>query len=631
MRRFAIASVLAAVALSTALTASGDTPVRSFRPVERRPLVVDALRRDISRPIRTVKGGLLDQGDPAASRRTIESLQASAPLADFPGIHAEQGFVPPDTNGDVSPTQYVQGVNVAWAVFAKDGRRLYGPAEISTLWRGFGGPCEKQDDGDPIVQWDPLAERWVISQFAIPGGVDTPPFYECIAVSETDDATGRYYRYSFLMSKRNFPDYPKFGIWSDGYYMSVNLFNAKSGFSSGQGVVAFEKEAMMQGGPARMIKFSNSDFDGMLPSDLTGRTAPPPGAPNYLVIAQDDNTGDPADQLVLYEFHADWNDPDASEIRGPALLEVAPFKSTLCGGAFDCVPQKGSPWDLDPIAGNQLMYPLMYRNFGGSHESLVLTQAVNMGKNRAGIRWYELRAPGPEVELYQQGTYGPGRRHRFVSSASMDSGGNIALGYSISSDDIFPGIAYTSRLAGDPLGQMTQEERFIAQGGGAQRGANRWGDYSSMQLDPVDDCTFWFTSEYYEESSDVGWSTRIASFRLPGCQGAQPTTTPTPAPEPATHDRSITLDLNKHLVAQGTLTAMDGFEDCVDGVPVDIELRFYGEWYPYKTTFAIDGEFRARMDDYSARYRAVARETSPIDQPNQTCAAAISPLVRHKD
>ena len=515
------------VSLPVALVAQGDTPHRAFKTILRDPQVVAARRHDVSPPIRSVTDGLL----PGAARgvRTANLLQ-DPPLGDFAGIRNELGFYPPDTNGDVGMNQYVQMVNSLWAVFSKDGQRLYGPARISTLWDGFGGTCEENDHGDPIVQYDTMANRWVISQFSLPQYPD-PPFYECIAVSTSEDALGTYNRYEFLMSNQNLPDYPHFGVWPDGYYMSVNLFRAPSFENSGQGVVAFDRAAMLNGQPAEMIKFSNPDFFGALPSDLVGSTPPPSGAPNYLVVTQETSAGGPADQLVLYEFHADWTDPDASEITGPALVKAGNMKSVLCRGFPGCIPQKGTRNRLDAIAGFPgggvfMMYPLSYRNFG-SHESLVLNHTVNVGDNRAGVRWYELRMPGPNVTMWQRGTYTRNSKHRWMGSVSMDGAGNIALGFSLSGSRTYPSIAYTGRLANDPPGEMTQGENILQSGGGSQTGASRWGDYSSMMVDPVDDCTFWYTTEYYAKTSRTSWRTRIGSFRLPGCPQ---TGTPTPTP-----------------------------------------------------------------------------------------------------
>ncbi len=530
MRRFIGLGAVVFLTVSIAVIAQGDTPRRAFKAILRNPEVVQATRRDVSPPIRTVTKGLLP-GAARVTKQVTTNLQTPPPLVSFNGMSNQLGFYPPDTNGDVGMNQYVQMVNSQWAVYSKDGQRLFGPARISSLWQGFGGPCEETDHGDPIVQYDTMANRWVISQFSLPD-FPNPPFYECIAVSTSEDATGSYNRYEFLMSNQNLPDYPHFGVWPDGYYMSVNLFKAPSFEAGGQGIVAFDREAMLNGDPAEMIKFSNPDFFGALPADLTGSTPPPSGAPNYLVVTQDTQAGGPADQLVLYEFHTDWTNPDASEITGPALVKSGKMNTILCNGFSGCIPQKGTRNRLDSISGFPdggvfMMYPLAYRNHG-THESLVLNHTFNAGSNRAGIRWYELREPGANVSLFQRGAHAPsGSKHRWMGSISMDGAGNIALGYSLSGGNTHPSIAYTGRLATDPLGQMTQGETIAHKGGGAQKGATRWGDYSSMMVDPVDDCTFWYTTEYYSRSAQTNWKTRIISFRLPGCPTNGP---PTPSP-----------------------------------------------------------------------------------------------------
>jgi hypothetical protein len=358
----------------------------------------------------------------------------------FEGVNNVNGVLPPDSNGDVGPNHYVQWVNLSFAVYSKGTATtpptlLYGPAAGNTLWTGFGGPCETTNNGDPIVIYDHLADRWVMSQLALPNnfiGILFAPFYQCLAISATPDPLGPYYRYSFKFNKLN--DYPKLGLWSDAYYMTMNQFTAISLQYAGQGVVAFERDKMLLGQAARMVYFDLASVDmnlgGMLPSDLDG-PAPPANSPNYFVQVDDDAWGyAPADQLQIWQFHVDWNNPSASSFSGPALLPTSPFDSNLCNYSRNCIPQPGTTARLDTLA-DRLMYRLQYRNFG-TYETLVVNHSVDVnGADHAGVRWYEIRNPGNGPSIYQQGTYAPDANHRWMGSAAMDGAGNIALGYSV--------------------------------------------------------------------------------------------------------------------------------------------------------------------------------------------------------
>jgi hypothetical protein len=257
----------------------------------------------------------------------------------------------------------------------------------------------------------------------------------------------------------------------------------------------------------------STSYGGLLPSDLDGTTAPPAGSPNYFL-----NFGSNA--LRLWKFHVDWATPTSTTLTGPTSIAVAAFNAA-CSGGGSCIPQPGTRNQLDSLA-DRLMYRLAYRNRGGI-ESLVVNHSVSVGTNKrnqvTSVRWYELRNPNGTPTVYQQGTLGTSDGiHRWMGSIAMDKAGDIAVGYSASSSSVYPSIRFTGRLATDALGTM-QTENIIQAGGGSQTGSlHRWGDYSAMTVDPVDDCTFWFTSEYLKASGSFNWSTRIASFRFPGCQ-----------------------------------------------------------------------------------------------------------------
>jgi len=511
-------------------------PLRSIPPVKAETHVNGSVRpREVRlgrRPIARSAAAAMDTVVPAdpVVQSSVSALKTPAPTIAFEGIRnadniALTGFsiLPPDTVGDVGPNHYVQLVNVLLKIFDKSGVSLLGPTPISTLFSGFGGPCEANDDGDPIVLYDHLADRWLISQFADVG----PPSRQCIAVSQTGDPTGAYHRYDFAMPNNKFNDYPKFGVWPDAYYMSDNQFTGNN--FDGVGVFAFERDKMLTGDPAAsFIYFDLDSVDpfifGMLPADLDG-PAPPAGTPNYFAYFTSDEFGDPqGDGLRIFDFHVDFATPANSTFteHGGSPLATAAFSPLFCfnGGVptLDCIPQRGTKVKVDSLA-DRLMFRLQYRNFG-THESLVTNHTVNAGGGKAGIRYYELRAtpPGGNFTVNEQATYAPDGNHRWMGSAAMDSTGNLAVGYSVSGALLFPSIRYASRLASDPPGGLFQGEATLQKGGGSQTSSSsRWGDYSALSVDPVDDCTFWYTQEYYATTSDRGWQTKIGSFRLPGC------------------------------------------------------------------------------------------------------------------
>ena len=420
---------------------------------------------------------------------------------------------PPDTTGDVGPNHFVQMVNTDLAVFSKTGTVLYGPVPTNTLWSGFGGHCQSDNDGDGSVIYDRAADRWILAQFANASST-VGPFYECVAVSQTGDPTGAYYRYVFQYA--NFPDYPKLGVWPDGYYATYNMFNPAGTAFLGAQTCAFDRTSMLAGLPATQQCFSTVDTatpNGLLPSHLDGATSPPAGAPNYLV-----GIGPTAATLTSYQFHVDWTTPANSTLTGPTALNVDPFNA-LCGGGT-CVPQAGTTNRLDSLA-DRLMYRLDYRNFG-DHASLVVGHAITGSPSGAGMRWYELRVIGGAMSVFQQGTYAPDTKYRWMGSLAVNGNGDIGMGFSVSSGTTHPGFHVTGRLAADPAGTMPQGETTIIDGAGSQTGGlTRWADYSTTTVDPTDDCTFWSTNEYIPANGSFNWRTRIGTFRLAGC-GAPP-------------------------------------------------------------------------------------------------------------
>ncbi len=437
-------------------------------------------------------------------QETYSSEVSTVKGLSFDGVDGnEGGAIPPDTNGSVGATQYVEITNFDYAVYDKSGNQILAPTRINVIWAGFGGQCQQYNGGDPIVLWDKLAQRWLVEQLEY-----TSTNQVCVAVSTTSDATGSYNRYVFNFGG-NLPDYPKLAVWPDAYYLSVNSF----GFGYGE-PCALDRTAMLAGQAATMECFTpNASNFSFMPSDLDGATPPPAGEPNHYV-----ELGNNTSTLNEYEFHVDFSNSNNATFTGPNVINV-PVYTTLCGGGGgSCIPQPSGGALLDGL-GDRLMYRLAYRNFG-DHESMVVTHSVAPNKNSTAasdVRWYELRAtPGGKFSLYQSGTLQHPTISIWMGSVAMDKMGNMALGFSASSSTLDPSIAYTGRLATDKLGTM-EAPAVIVKGTGIQQGSNRWGDYSSMSLDPADDCTFWYTQEY-GKTNGTNWATRITSFKFKNCQ-----------------------------------------------------------------------------------------------------------------
>jgi hypothetical protein len=453
-------------------------------------------------------------GDPALQKQdaTYRSLLLT-PIQNFDGMPNILGYYPPDTQGDVSTDFYVQVVNINFQIWTKAGVSVFGPANLNTIWAGIPAPFDGSGDGDPVVLFDQAANRWIISEFGLRFDLDR--YSELVAVSQTSDPTGAWYRYVFDYGEK-MPDYPKFGIWPDGYYMSANQFiNNDWG---GVGVTALERTKLIAGDPtAQMVYFdltAAGDPWSMLPSDWDGPTSPVVNEPNHFSYFND-WTG-PDDYLRVWDFHVDWVTPANSTFGQVANLTTAPFNENLCvepTGRGRCIPQPGTAQKLESLS-DRLMYRLQYRKFG-THASMVTNHTVNVGGGVAGVRWYELQNAGGGWSIYQQGTWSPDADYRWVGSIAMNSVGDIALGYSVASSTLYPSIRYTGRKPGDPLGTMSISEQTVINGSGSQTGTeDRWGDYSMMSVDPSDDVTFWFTTEYIQSTGPESWKTRIASFNI---------------------------------------------------------------------------------------------------------------------
>ncbi len=460
----------------------------------------------------------VDKPDPVVQNFLAPALMP-APILNFDGIPfpgVACNCAPPDTDGEVGLTQYVQIVNEGYQVFNKStGASVLGPSGISTIWSGFGGVCQSNGDGDPIVIYDQIANRWVISQFA---GAGTPTD-ECIAVSTTSDATGSYNRYGFHLGS-NFFDYPKIGMWpsasDNGYYMSDNVFNSSGTAFLGTQVFAFDRAAMLTGAVAAFVTPGltpgGSANEALLPADLDGSTLPTGPCP--FVEFPDGGNGNTYRTWLL---HPDFVTPANTTFTQRASPAAAAY-TALCPGTRACVPQPAGT-NVDGI-GDRLMHRLPYRIIGGV-ERVVGNYTVSSG-GVAGIRWFELRNVTSGVEsVFQQSTYQPDTTWRWMGSIAQDQSGDMALGFSASSTTVFPSVRSAGRLVGDPANTLAQGETNMFTGLGSQSGtSSRWGDYSAMSVDPVDDCTFWYTQEYYPAgTTSFNWRTRIASFKFPGCGG----------------------------------------------------------------------------------------------------------------
>ncbi|MCX6269405.1 MAG: choice-of-anchor J domain-containing protein [Bacteroidetes bacterium] len=452
----------------------------------------------VPRPKGQAPGGLTDPFLQTMNGMTVTDTT----IVNFEGNSNTQGYTPPDTHGDVGPNHYFQVVNCHYSIYSKTGALLFGPLANSSV---FTGMPNNTNSGDAVVLYDEQADRWVFSQFSLPNS--TGPFYQMIAVSATSNPTGVWYRYQYSFT--NMPDYPKFGVWGDGYYMSMHMFTSTAGGYAGIGAVAYNRSLMLAGSAAPdMIMFtksSSSEGYGWLPSDCDG-SFPAGNPPNYFLYNYD---GTSNDHLGMYEFHVDWTTTTNSTFTNFLSLPVNAFTTNISG-----ISQQGTAIKLD-VLNDRMMYRLQYRSFAG-YSTLVCNHTVDISSTVAGIRWYELRKSTGAWSIYQQGTYSPADNNsRWMGSIAMDSSGNIALGYSVSGSSLFPSIRYCGRKKNDALNQMTIAERGIMNGGGSQTDAgSRWGDYSALSCDPSAKATFWYTQMYYSATSAISWKTRIASFRF---------------------------------------------------------------------------------------------------------------------
>ena len=554
MRALRIATVVGTVLLTTSPTAARDdagpddievrvSPAVRVGTAPRLEVLVDRLPPSpgpdgtvYEVPNTTVVPQLTERPPVTTQRdpllRSPSSRRAPAALLSFDGFDNNDNqtvnggpVTPPDVEGDVGLDFYTQYNNLGFSIFRKsDGVRIAGPTAGNVFWQGFGGVCETNNAGDPIVLFDHVAQQWVFSQFTSP---NNPNGHQCFAISQGSDPRGPYFLYDFVVSVGQFNDYPKITVWTDGagqsaYHMSTNEFR---GAFVGVNATAFERDAMLAGQPAQAVQATLPAGlvplpIGIQPAHLEG-PIPPAGTCNHYIQAIDDEAlgpGGTPDGYQFWRFCTNWNNPPASTFVTGPRVPTNEFDAELCGFARNCIPQQGTPVGLDAI-GQFTMYRFQNRFIPGQGLRGVVNHTVDVGGNRAGIRWATFTIPAAlgGIAIDDTGTFAPAdNRHRWMGSIAMDSGGNLGLSYTRSSSNDFPSVYFTGRDATDPPGTL-QTESICVDGNGAQTGSNRWGDYSSISVDPVDGCTFWLTHEYVEVMGPVSWRTRICSFRFPSC------------------------------------------------------------------------------------------------------------------
>lgn len=467
---------------------------------------------------------------PAAAASIEQTIQGSEPappqVASFDGLGV--GFTGPQGNYEarnpsdnslaVGPDHIVQIVNSRLAIYSKKGRRysstgqvLFGAIVTNTLFAGFGGPCEHEISGDAVVRYDQLAKRWLFVLPIFRRPAPNAPFAMCYAVSVGPDPLGSYYRYEF--ARPLFPDYPRPAVWPDGYYLPT---------STGDTVIqkhvcAADRASMLRGLPAREQCFIVDGVNFLNDADVDGRRQPPHGMPNIVMATGGTQLHQQFedDAIYVWRFHVDWHDTAKSRLTGPEKISVAPYHYLCDGQLSRCVPQPGTSTRLDS-QGDKLMQRLVYRNFGRS-QSIVAVHSVATSAGGGGVRWYQFHLDrAGHITLAQQGTYAPGGGYRWLPSAAMDRRGDIGVGYSYGDVSTFVGQRFAARLASDPAGSMTLHESVLADGQAAQTTAFRWEDYTTLALDPSDDCTFWYVGDFFRPGEEH-YSTRIGAWRLPGC------------------------------------------------------------------------------------------------------------------
>ncbi len=466
------------------------------------------------------------------------------PGLNFEGMY-DGSVTPPDPSGDIGKNHYVQMINSSggswFRAWDKQGNPAMPALRTSTIW----SQVNSGSIGDPIIQYDHAAGRWLMMEMRAFGANEL-----LIAVSNTSDPTGSWKAY--VVQTLGFPDYPKLYVWPNAYIITVNEIvggNVCSGF-------ALERDAMLAGEEDfKVYRFAMPNFNAIFyqpatGADWEGGPPPPPGSPGYIFRVYDDAWDGGTDQIQMWEMTVDWNDQSQSKITGPLNLNPAPFETKVCLGnnnLFDCIEQPNPAAPRITALENIVMYRAPYRNFG-THESIVFNHVADVSGQVgeggiAQVRWYEVRRkPGGSWSIFQQGTHAPDLlTNRFMGTICTDEAGNIGLGYSVSSSTVNPGLRLGGRRSGDPLGTMPVEEYTLA-AGTASHLDQRWGDYSTLSVDPEDGRTFWFTGEY--QPAGQSWGTRIGSFRIQrDTYDLSPRALLSPQPNAAFGDETVTAEI----------------------------------------------------------------------------------------
>jgi hypothetical protein len=521
---------------------SQDQDLRTLLYIPPTPKIID--QRLMRHPLPQTPSQESSDPDQAVIQPT-QPVAMPTPSLTFGGITATTSgcnCLPPDTDGDVGPNHYIQSVNTSFQVFNKAGATLAGPTTYNSFFSALGAstPCgSNQNQGDGMVFYDQMAGRWVISDFAFPAFPGTS-FYQCIGVSKTSDpVAGGWWLYAVQVDPANpsfLGDYPKFGLWPDAYYFSVNLFSNNSTFN-GVRVFALPRTAMINGTGApnagavafTITPANLGDAYSLVPASFRSGSPPPTGQPEYFMAVNSSAfAGTVETKVFTWRFHVDFATPTTSTFGVGAghtpdgAVTVNGFVDAFTSTSY-IVPQNGTARMLDTL-GDKLMTPLVYQRLG-ANESLYASQTVNNnqgGTGPAAIRWYQFNVTGNTIPATpaQQQTFNNGADGlwRFMPSIAVDGQGNMVIGYSESSGTTEPAIAYAGRLVGDPASTLAQGEAILQAGAGHQTfSVGRWGDYSATSIDPSDNCTFWHTNEYYSATSVAAWNTRIGKFKFPSC------------------------------------------------------------------------------------------------------------------
>ncbi len=449
----------------------------------------------------------------ASIEQTSQGTRAAAELVvSFNGM---SGRNPSDNSLAIGPDRVVETVNSRLSIYDKQGKVLYGPVPTNTIFKGFGGRCEASNNGDAVVRYDQLAKRWLFVMPLFRKDPDTTqePYSMCYAVTQGGDPQGPYYRYEF--KRHLFPDYPRPAIWIDGYYIPS---------STGDDVIqkhacVVDRAKMLLGQPATEQCVIIDGVNFLNNADIDGQELPPPGSPNIIMAAGGTQLHKQLsdDGIYYWKFHVDWQTPANTKLTGPVKINVAPYHYLCDGQLTNCVSQPGTDRKLD-AQGDKIMQRLIYRRRGKT-ESVVASHSVNTEAGGGGVRWYEFRIDRKtrDVQLYQQGTYAPDGFYRWMASVGMDRNGNIGVGYSFGGAPNPPGQRFAARMAKDPHGLLTLHETVSAPGEGVQTNTMRWEDYSTLAMDPTDDCTFWYVGDFVKKD-EANYTTKIGAFRLPGCR-----------------------------------------------------------------------------------------------------------------